>query len=299
MFSYLEILRPVNCLMTVFAVLIGGIIVAGSDISFLISAPIWFAMLAGFLITGAGNSINDYIDIEADKINKPDRPIPSGRISSRSALIYTILLFTVGIIFAGMVNYIVFIIALVNSVILILYSKSLQNKLLVGNFAISYLVASGFIFGGAVPSPNLINLIAPGLLALLAFFASLSREIIKDIEDFEGDRQSFLKKMAKKVKEAIAERIGLESGELKFKKHLKILSVISLIIAIIISPLPYILNLFSINYLFVVWITDVIFLWVIVSIIKAKSSIQYRKSGKRIKLGMLFGLLAFLVGALI
>lgn len=298
MFSYCEIIRPLNCLMTAIAVFIGGIIVAGADMSFYSTAPIWTAMIAAFLIAGGGNTINDYTDIEADRINRPKRPIPSGRISPKSAFLYSIILFILGIILAGFINYLTFIIALINSIVLIIYSFSLQHKFLLGNIAISYLVGSTFLFGGAVLSPALSSLLAPALFALMAFLANLSREIVKDIEDFEGDRQSFLKKFAKKIKEAIAERIGLKTGELKHKKQLKILAAISLILAVLISPLPYLWKIFSINYLYVVWLTDLLFLYAAVFVLRIEHNKSYRAIGRRIKLGMLFGLIAFLVGAL-
>ncbi len=73
--AYLEILRPFNALMGVIAVLLVSII--GGN--FTIYVPV--ACVIVFIFTGAGNAINDYVDHKIDAINKPDRPIPSGRIS--------------------------------------------------------------------------------------------------------------------------------------------------------------------------------------------------------------------------
>src|SRR3989338_7978808 len=72
---YLELLRPSVCMMTVLALLAGGI-VAGTFSPTLTFA---FAIIAGFLICGSGNAINDYIDYKIDKISMPHSPIQSGR----------------------------------------------------------------------------------------------------------------------------------------------------------------------------------------------------------------------------
>jgi len=297
--GYIRLMRPLNCLMTAVSVFIGGLIV--SPVADIFSAErIWLAMLAAFLISGAGNAINDYVDVEADKINRPKRPIPSGRVSKNSALIFSLLLFLIGIFLAGIINYVTFAIAIINSLLLIVYSTHLQNKLLLGNMSISYLVASGFLFGGAA----LNNLLLPILLALLAVLSNMAREIVKDLEDIEGDRKSFLKRIAKKaikaVAPSIAERFGLDgkSARLKYSTGaLSALAVVFLLLAIAISPLPYLLNVLGIGYVFVLVLADLVFLVAAVITVKATAKRHYHRASKMIKLGMLLGLVAFIVGA--
>ena len=92
--AYLEILRPFNALMGVIAVLLVAIISG----NFTIYVPV--ACVIVFIFTGAGNAINDYVDHKIDAINKPERPIPSGRISLRAAAIYSIALFTISTLMA-------------------------------------------------------------------------------------------------------------------------------------------------------------------------------------------------------
>ncbi|UCD07637.1 MAG: UbiA family prenyltransferase [Candidatus Aenigmatarchaeota archaeon] len=197
MLPYITLIRPVNAFMSVVAVLIGGLLVAGKNPALLSNPyPLTLVLIAVFLITGAGNAINDYIDVESDKVNKPKRPIPSGRVSRRSALAFSIVLFAVGIILTLFVNWACILIAVINSILLVIYSYSLQDRILLGNIVIGYLVGSTFLFGGAA----LGNLLLPGLLMLLAGLSTISREIVKDLEDIEGDRKSFLKKLASGVK---------------------------------------------------------------------------------------------------
>jgi len=87
--AYLEILRPFNALMGVIAVLLVALI---SGI-FTLYVPV--ACIIVFIFTGAGNAINDYVDHKIDAINKPERPIPSGRISLNAAAIYATVLFII------------------------------------------------------------------------------------------------------------------------------------------------------------------------------------------------------------
>jgi geranylgeranylglycerol-phosphate geranylgeranyltransferase len=298
MSTYIEILRPTNSLMAAFAVFIGSLLV---NLNSYALVPVYLAMAAAFFISGGGMIINDYFDAGIDKINRPDRPIPSGRISKRAALSYSFMLFLIGIVLSGFINWIVFAIAIANSLLLIVYSHSLKSKLLAGNIIISYLVGSTFIFGSASPfaSSNirLGVLLTPFLFALLAFLANLSREIVKTFEDIEGDRQGFLKKMVAGAVETAA-RFGLVNNkpEMKYKKPLKVISVVCPLLAVIISPLPYLLSLLSVYYLFVVWVTDLLLIISAAGILCAKEKKHYRKIAGKIKIAMLVGLIAFLAG---
>jgi geranylgeranylglycerol-phosphate geranylgeranyltransferase len=299
--GYLKLMRPGNCLMTAISIFVGGLIVS-PVLAIFTAEKIWLAMLAGFLISGAGNAINDYVDVEADKINRPKRPIPSGRVSMKGALVFSVILFLIGIFLAGMINYVTFAIAIINSLLLVVYSTHLQNKMLLGNISISYLVASGFLFGGAA----LNNLVLPVLLALLAGLSNMAREIVKDLEDIEGDRKSFLKRIAKKaitaVAPSIAERFGLDGKTARLKhstRTLSTLAVLFLLLAIIISPLPYIWGILGMSYLVVLALADIAFLAAAVMAAKATATRHYHRSSKMIKLGMFLGLVAFIVGALI
>jgi len=297
MLGYLQLLRPGNCVMGAIAALIGALMVINFS-EFIYFSPVYIAMIIVFLITGAGNTINDCVDVDADKINKPSRPIVSKRVSKRSALIYAIVLFAIGIFLSGLINWYTLTIAVINSILLILYPLYLKRKLLVGNVVISYLVGSVFLFGGAAFA----NLTLPFLLFLLAFFANISREIVKDLEDIEGDRKSFLRKLAdvKKGIKKIAERFGITKGKVELKHTKKLLSVaaFSLILAISISPLPYILNLLSFTYLVLLVPTDAVFLFCIYQIARVRKRKNYGRISKNIKIGMFIGLLAFIVGVL-
>ena len=145
-----------------------------------------FVFLVVFLVSGAGNAINDYFDIRIDSINRPERPIPSGRVKLKEALYFSYLLFVLGTLLAFSINVVCGIIALFNSILLIFYAKTLKGTPLLGNLSIGYLTGSTFLFGASVFGFG--GLKALFVLFLLAALAITAREIVKDIEDMEGDR---------------------------------------------------------------------------------------------------------------
>ncbi len=299
MLSYLETLRPANCIMTAVAVLIGGFLITGADLTALV--PVGYAMVSAFMITGAGNAINDWKDIEADRVNRPGRPIPSGRAKPKMVLLFSVALFAAGMVIGILINWATFIIAAINSVLLYVYSHSLQNKILMGNIIISYLVGSAFLFGGAA----LGNFTLPLLLMLLAALANLSREIIKDLEDVEGDKIGFLKRIVSRMGNTgapIAERFGLDSSGvgLRYNRRIPAVAAVSLALAIVVSPLPYLLHVLSRTYLFLLIPTDIVFFMALLQIIRGgrKTSKKYKAVSKLIKTGMLLGLLAFIAGVM-
>jgi geranylgeranylglycerol-phosphate geranylgeranyltransferase len=296
MFGYLEIIRPRNCLMAAFAVLIGSFLILKLDLPE-VWEPVAFAMVAALLITAAGNVINDYFDIEADRLNRPERPIPSERVSVRGALAYSIIMFIAGILLAAFTNWLTFGIAIFNSLLLIVYSWSLQHKTFFGNFTVAYLTGSTFLFGGAAVG----NIRLPLIFGLLAALATFSREIFKDLEDIEGDKTTFIKKQSF-VKKRILERfIVTDKGViLKYKERAGLATAgISLAAAILLSPAPFMLGLLGFEYLIFAIPADAVFALSILMARKAKKTQDFGKLSRLIKYGYLLGLMAFIGGILV
>ncbi len=298
MIGYIRLLRPGNAVMGALAVMVGGFLVLsrlGYPQELLLGLAL--AMLAAFLILGAGNTINDYFDIESDRVNRPRRPIPSRQVGRRKALAFSIALFLIGIALSGFINWVCFAIAVINSLVLVAYSRMLQDKVILGNIAISYLVGSTFLFGGAAVG----NLTLPLLLMLLAGLSNLSREIVKDLEDIEGDRLKFLKRLTSGIKSRIADRFGFRGGSarIRYDKKITIVAGISLLLAIFISPLPYLLSILGISYLIVLIAADFFFALAIALMSRASGRKHFHRISKVIKLGMFLGLVAFIIGVLI
>jgi geranylgeranylglycerol-phosphate geranylgeranyltransferase len=273
--SYLELIRVKNCLTASFGTIVGGLIASSFNINLIHN--ILIASFAVFLICGFGNALNDIYDIEIDKINKPYRPLPSNKISLKNAKIFSWLLVIIGILIATF-NKICLVIAIINAFALYLYAKKYKRNKIVGNVLVAYLTGSVFIFGGASVNNVGITLI----LFLCAMLATWSREIIKDFEDIEGD-----------LKE------GVKSLPIKYGKNSLYVSFTLLIIAALLSPLPYIMDIFGMHYLMGILMCDLAFIYSIVKLIKNPSKNYAELASKYIKYIMNIVLLCFIIGSIL
>lgn len=177
--DFVKMLRPLNCAMAAFGAFIGYSI---ASLAIRATSGVGCAMLVAFVICGAGMAINDYFDRNIDKKNKA---IPSGRISPREALVFSLLLFVAGnaLAFAFLPAASV-VIALAFTLLLIAYSAFLTRAKYIGNFVVASGTAFTLVFGASL----LGNYAVVVPLALAALFANLARELIKDMEDLEADR---------------------------------------------------------------------------------------------------------------
>ena len=185
---YIALTRPGNVVLTAVAVVAGSYIAAGDNI-FDFQVEIMIASLAAMMLVGGGNALNDYNDRESDKENHPNRPIPAGLISADETLVYSRILLSAGllIVLFGLANKLPFIIALIGTITLISYENKLKALGLSGNIAVGFMSGAVFLYAGMVvndPGPTL-------WMFGLAFLATVAREIIKDIQDLEGDTDRF------------------------------------------------------------------------------------------------------------
>lgn len=268
---YIEILRPGNAVMAVIAILLMAIISGKFTLEVLMAA------IVVFIVTGAGNGINDYFDHKIDAINKPQRPIPSGRISLKNALIYSISLFVIGTIIAFAINWLLGMIAFLSSLLMIYYARDLKAKCLIGNMSISFLTGLCFVFGGIAVNQIMVSI----YLGFYAFLMTMAREIVKDMEDMEGD------------KEEGATTLPIVCG----KKTSSVIAAFFMIFASVTSPILYFMGIFSIFYLIILLVAIVVFLSGAISILKDQSTENTRKISKRIKMGMAIVFMAFAVGS--
>ncbi len=264
---YVSITRPLNGVMSIIAVWIGSIIAGAAYIP---DTNIIIGAISVFLISGGGMAINDYFDANIDKVNKPKRPIPSGKIKKKTALIYSLALFVIGVALTYRLNIDAFYVAAAASLLLIVYAASLKKTMLLGNLVVSGLVGLTFLYGGVIVGNY--TIVIP--LAFLAFMSNMAREIYKTIDDAKGD--------AKHDVSSVAIKLGI------FKARM--IGNAFLIVAVIFSVVPYLLGILGMSYLIVVALADIVFL-AAVAMPKAAS--------KLVKLGMLLALLSFIVGVII
>ncbi len=274
-----QIMRPLNGIGAAIGVLIGAI---ASGFLFNLERNLFnvlICFLAAFLTASAGHALNDWKDVEIDRINCPERAIPSGRISRNTALILTIALFVVGdaIIFLTE-NIQAILILLIGSVFIAAYSLKFKKLGFIGNITIGLLTSFCLLLGGAALNKIEFSFWA----ALLAFVMNIGREITKGVDDYVGDKEEGVK--------TLAVLLGRKNGSY--------LAVLFLIFTIILSPLPYFFKLFNEIYLFVaLGGVDSIMIISIILLLRNPDSSENAHFVKRIlKFGMFIGLFSFLLG---
>ncbi len=182
---YIALTRPGNAILTAVAVIAGAFIASGPEIVDFQNEVI-ICCISAMMLVGGGNALNDYNDRESDKLNHPKRPIPSGQIKAETALNYAQLLLGMGllILFFTLDNKMPFVIALIGIGTLIAYENGLKAAGITGNISVGLMSGAVFLYAGmAVNDPG------PTLWMFgLAVLATISREIIKDIQDLEGDQ---------------------------------------------------------------------------------------------------------------
>jgi geranylgeranylglycerol-phosphate geranylgeranyltransferase len=222
----IELIRPGNAVAAGVLTFIGAFVASGLE------APMMagIAVLATVLATGGGNAINDYFDREIDAINQPDRPIPRGAVAPPTALGFSAALFAAAIVLTLLLPIEAIAIAVVNLLALIAYTEIFKGLPGVGNALVAYLTGSTFLYGGAAVGGDLATIL---LLFVLAAAATMAREIVKDIEDIQGDREAGLNTLPI----AIGARNAL------------VVAATFVGLAILVSPVPYLSGTFGIAYL--------------------------------------------------
>jgi geranylgeranylglycerol-phosphate geranylgeranyltransferase len=143
-----------------------------------------FGFLTAFLLLAGTMVFNDIQDVQVDRVNSPDRPIPSGRVSIRQASALSIVFSTLALISALVLGLLTFLTALAALSLMAYYNTRGKRTGLLGNAVVSFNVALPFFFGGLA-----VNNLRPLLFIffLLAFLANTAREVAKGITDIAGD----------------------------------------------------------------------------------------------------------------
>lgn len=253
-------------------------------------------VISTLCIAAAGNIINDIYDIDTDLINKPNKVIISKSISEPKAfnlfLLLTILGVCIGFYLSNLINKTGFsAIFIFSSALLYVYSTSLKQTILIGNIIVSVLIAMSIIIVGLF---DLLPAITPEnqhtqltmfkiLLnyALFAFMINLMREIIKDIEDIEGDTK------------AVMRTLPIVTGKNRTTKVLFGLSFIPLI-AVVYYVVTYLFNYqIAVGYFLLFIIAPL--LYFTIKIFSAKTTKELHHLSNVLKLIMLFGVLSLLL----
>lgn len=272
--AFLIIIRPINTLIGILSIFIGAFITGTIQPL----EKVLLACLSGGLIQGGANSINDYFDLEIDQINKPYRPLPAGKLARGEVFVFSIILFLGGILLGAMVNQIALGIALFSAILLFTYSAKLKGSILWGNLAVSLVTGLAFIYGGIAVNRFHQSLIPAGFSFLFHF----GREIIKDVQDEEGDRANQIVTFAIRYGARISMRF---------------ITAIYILL-IFLTFLPYFYGIYGLDYFIVVLIgVDAVVGGCLITMWRNPVPKTLGKISNILKADMLIGLLAIYLGA--
>jgi len=267
---FAQLLRLGNCVIAVLGLMLAVLVATGASfldywLEAVIGAVVVFSFVAG------GNSLNDYLDREVDKLAHPERPIPSGRIRPATAIRLSAAAFVVSFASSLLLDLYSVLVVLSAIGIILLYELRTKAMGLAGNLSIAWLTGALFLLGGTMVG-QVERTVA---IAAMAFLATLGREIVKDVQDMEGDFD----------RSTLPKRIG--------KRNAGLIGSAAFLAAVALSFEPYLAGIFGIWYLASVMVADAIFIY---------SSIVHFQNPKKgqswAKIGMLVALIAFLIGGI-
>lgn len=263
-------------------------------------------VLSTVCLTAGGYVINDYFDTKTDSLNRPKTVIVGNTISRRSAMAIHIVLNVIGVLGGAYVSYVVGyklfgLIFIGVTGILWYYSTTYKRQFLIGNVIVALLTALVPLMVALFEIPML-NKAYSGLLieydhnfnsifnwvaafSFFAFFTTLIREIIKDVEDFEGDNAY--------GRRSLPIVLGVFYTKI----------IILTLVAITIAALVYIYLLYlqgsSLTLWYLIAAQLIPYILLIVKTITAKTKRDYWLASLLVKLIMLFGVLYSLIAAYI
>ncbi|GAC1444188.1 MAG: geranylgeranylglycerol-phosphate geranylgeranyltransferase [Sediminibacterium sp.] len=258
----------------------------------------FFILIASILIAAAGYIINDYFDLKIDQVNKPGKVVVNVIINRRWVIFWHMFLSLLGLFFTvtalPIASYWHLVLANLASIVLLwFYSTTLKKQLLIGNVLISLLTAWVMVILFFVKHPlHISSLLTVDhnevrffrltvLYASFAFIISLVREVIKDMEDMEGDRKYGCRTMPIVW--------GVNVSKVFVAVWLIVLIAVIAVLQFYILPFGWWLSAF---YCLLCIIAPL--LWLLQQLFKAQSSGDFHRLSTAVKLVMLAGILSMI-----
>ncbi|MCX6776485.1 MAG: UbiA family prenyltransferase [Candidatus Micrarchaeota archaeon] len=241
--------------------------------------------LPPMLVGAASFAINDYFDLESDRINRrADRPLVRGRTKPDIVFAISIFLFLVGTILSVLVNANCFLLTLLFSVLAYLYSFRLKDVAVAGNIYVASTMAIPFIYGGLAVSNQVPAAVL--LLSSVAFVSGLAREVMGTARDVKGDKRG-------RGSRTLPMLIGVKNS-LVVSSLLYVISILLSVIPYLYIP-PYAGNIF---YIIPVIIADAVFAYITLNSLR-EGSRKFMKRSRNLSLAAMFiALLGFLAALL-
>ena len=268
--KYLRLFRLGNVLIGSFAILIAAFMAAGTSM-----IDHWVNLIIGFLVVfcfiAGGNSLNDYVDVEIDRTAHPTRPVPSGQLTAIQARNIGIGMLVLSALLS-LLTLDPYSIGIVIIAVILMFSYEMYSKQrgLIGNITIAVMTGMVFLLAGALVGDWTANIAVGGMAALV----TVGREISKDIEDMDSDIG----------RRTLPMSVGVRNAS--------IIASIFYIAGPVLSWYPLVQD--PANYMYYsVILADITFFYCAYKVFSDPHTAQ-----KKAKIGMLFGLLAFILSAI-
>ena len=271
----LQLFRPELSFASAICVIVGEMIALKSFPS---PYELTFGFLCGFFMAGSALVLNDYFDFEVDKVNMPERALPSGAVTKPEVIALTILASLLGLGSAYALDEFAFAVAVIFWFVGFLYNWKFKQNGLLGNLMVASSVGVTFIIGGIAVGDPWNKLI--WFFALIAFLIDFGEEIAGDAMDVEGDRLRGSKSIAIVMGKIFALRV---SASIFF-------------LVVLLGFFPIIFGWLEDRYLLMVAVAGVVVGYFAIKLVQSQTPEEGRKIMRSIYLGPLFGLLAFIAG---
>ena len=271
---FLTLVRIPNCLMIGLAVLVAETIGLGTLPN---PTQAIFGFLTAFLLLAGTMVFNDIQDVQVDRVNSPNRPIPSGKVTIRQAYGLSVVFSAFALLSSLVLGILTFLTALFALALMAYYNTHGKRTGLLGNVVVSFNVALPFFFGGLA-----VNSLRPLLFIffLLAFLANTAREVAKGIADVAGDSSKGIM------------TIAVTQGP----KRAAELAAAFFFVAVLLSFLvPVLDQRVSMLYYPIVVVADLGFLYSSYRLIRDPTATTVRKVKSQVLVWMLLGLVGFFV----
>jgi 4-hydroxybenzoate polyprenyltransferase len=155
------------------------------DLKTVLDPRLFILSASTVLIAAGGYIINDYYDIKIDLINKPQRVVIGKAITRRYAILFHTVLSIIGVILGLVLSWKIAVVNLVSATVLWWYSNYLKRQPFIGNLVVALLTGVAIWLVDSLYKTGHMLIVT---YAGFAFFMTLIREIIKDMEDLKGDQ---------------------------------------------------------------------------------------------------------------